>query len=99
MAQQFLVARRSRGRVSGRGTHRRTTRRISWTSASPGLRVPFIIISSWSKKGFVDHNQYETVSILAFIEGLYNLSPLNTRDANALPPVAAFLGEPDVTKP
>ncbi len=62
----------------------------------PGLRVPFIIISPWSKKGFIDHNQYETVSILAFIEGLYNLSPLNSRDANALPPVAAFLGEPDL---
>ena len=62
----------------------------------PGLRVPFIIISPWSKKGFVDHNEYETVSILAFIEGLYNLPPLNTRDANALPPVAAFLGEPDL---
>ena len=58
--------------------------------------MPFIIISPWSKKGFIDHNQYETVSILAFIEGLYNLSPLNSRDANALPPVAAFLGEPDL---
>ena len=62
----------------------------------PGLRVPFIIASPWSKKGFVDHNQYETVSMLAFVEELYNLPPLSTRDANALPPVAAFLGEPDL---
>jgi phospholipase C len=62
----------------------------------PGLRVPFIIASPWSKKGYVDHNQYETVSMLAFIEDLFNLPPLNTRDANALPPVAAFLGEPDL---
>lgn len=62
----------------------------------PGLRVPFIIASPWSKKGYVDHNQYETVSILAFIENLYNLNPLNTRDANALPPLAAFTGEPDL---
>lgn len=62
----------------------------------PGLRVPFIIASPWSKKGFIDHNQYETVSMLAFIEGLYNLPPLNPRDAAALPPVAAFLGQPDL---
>ena len=72
-------------------------RKITLFKHFAGLQ--FIIISPWSKKGFVDHNQYETVSILAFIEGLYNLSPLNMRDANALPPVAAFLGEPDVTKP
>ena len=62
----------------------------------PGLRVPFIIASPWSKKGFVDHNQYETVSMLSFIESLWNLPPLSTRDANALPPVAAFLGQPDL---
>ena len=62
----------------------------------PGLRVPFIIASPWSKKGYVDHNQYETVSMLSFIEGLYNLPPLSTRDANALPPVAAFTGQPDL---
>ena len=62
----------------------------------PGLRVPFIIASPWSKKGYVDHNQYETVSMLSFIEGLFNLPPLSTRDANALPPVAAFPGQPDL---
>ena len=62
----------------------------------PGLRVPFIIASPYGKKGYVDHNQYETVSILSFIEGLYNLPPLGARDANALPPVAAFLGQPDL---
>jgi len=62
----------------------------------PGLRIPFIVASQYSKKGFVDHNQYETVSMLSFIEGLFNLPPLNTRDANALPPVAAFAGQPDL---
>ena len=62
----------------------------------PGTRIPFIIVSPFSKKGYVDHNQYETVSMLSFIEDLYNLTPLNTRDANALPPVAAFLGQPDL---
>jgi phospholipase C len=62
----------------------------------PGLRIPLLIASPYSKSGFVDHNQYETVSILSFLENLYNLSPLNTRDANALPPLAAFKGEPDL---
>jgi len=62
----------------------------------PGTRIPFIIASPWSKRGIVDHNQYETDSLLAFIEGLYNLPPLNYHDANALPPVAAFAGQPDL---
>ena len=62
----------------------------------PGLRVPLEVISPFAKCGFVDHTQYETVSLLAFIEGLYNLPPLNTRDAAALPPISAFRGEPDL---
>jgi len=62
----------------------------------PGSRIPFIIASPWSKKGFVDHNPYETVSILSFIEHLHHLPPLNRHDAEALPPVAAFLGQPDL---
>jgi phospholipase C len=51
----------------------------------PGTRVPTIVISPWAKHGFVDHTQYETVSILSFIEQLYNLKPLGTRDAAANP--------------
>jgi len=50
-----------------------------------GTRVPFIIVSPWAKHGFVDHTQYETVSILALIEKIYNLQPLGTRDAAANP--------------
>ncbi|GAC1414534.1 MAG: acid phosphatase [Candidatus Velthaea sp.] len=56
----------------------------------PGSRVPFIIISPWAKHGFVDHTQYETVSILSLIEKLYNLQPLGTRDAAADPFSNAF---------
>jgi len=63
----------------------------------PGTRVPFIVISPYAKRGFVDHNQYETVSVLSFIEGLYGLTPLNSRDANALPPTAAFPPNPALT--
>lgn len=56
----------------------------------PGTRVPFIIISPWARHGFVDHTQYETVSILTFIEQLFSLQPLSTRDKNANPFSGAF---------
>jgi len=49
----------------------------------PGLRVPTIIISPFAKKHFVDHTQYETVSILSFIEKRWGLKPLSKRDAKA----------------
>jgi acid phosphatase len=62
----------------------------------PGTRVPLAVISPFAKNGFVDHNQYETVSLLAFIERLFNLRPLNTRDANASPPISPFQNQPDL---
>lgn len=49
----------------------------------PGTRVPAIIISPFAKKGFVDHTQYDTTSILKLIERRWNLAPLGTRDAAA----------------
>jgi LPXTG-motif cell wall-anchored protein len=48
-----------------------------------GTRVPAIIISPYAKKGFVDHTQYDTTSILKFIEDRWGLAPLGTRDAAA----------------
>jgi phospholipase C len=56
----------------------------------PGSRVPAIIISPYAKKGFVDHTQYETVSILKFIENRWSLAPLSDRDARANDLVNAF---------
>jgi phospholipase C len=50
----------------------------------PGSRVPGIIISPFSVKG-IDHTQYETVSILSFIEKRWGLPALGTRDAAANP--------------
>ena len=47
-----------------------------------GVRVPGIIISPFARHGFVDHNEYETVSILKLIEKRFNLQPLAARDAN-----------------
>lgn len=56
----------------------------------PGNRVPAIIISPFAKKGYVDHTQYETVSILSFIEERWGLKPLNNRDKGANPLQNAF---------
>jgi phospholipase C len=49
----------------------------------PGTRIPGIIISPFAKKGFIDHTQYETVSILKLIEKRWKLKSLNFRDKQA----------------
>lgn len=51
----------------------------------PGSRIPAIIIGPFAKKGHVDHTQYETVSILSFIEHRWGIAPLAERDKNADP--------------
>jgi phospholipase C len=51
----------------------------------PGSRIPAIIIGPFAKKGQVDHTQYETVSILSFIEHRWGIEPLAERDKNANP--------------
>jgi phospholipase C len=49
----------------------------------PGNRVPTLIISPFSKRGFIDHTSYDTTSILKFIETRFELEPLTERDAAA----------------
>jgi phospholipase C len=56
----------------------------------PGSRIPAVIISPYAKKGFIDHTQYETVSILKFIETRFDLKPLTNRDAQANDLLNAF---------
>ncbi len=51
----------------------------------PGTRVPAIIVSPFAKQGFVDHTQYETISILSFIEKRWGLVPIGDRDNRANP--------------
>ena len=48
-----------------------------------GSRVPAIVIGPFAKRGFVDHSQHDTLSILKTIERTFGLAPLNTFDANA----------------
>jgi phospholipase C len=49
----------------------------------PGTRVPTIVVSSFAKRHYIDHTQYDTTSILKLIEQRWNLKPLGSRDANA----------------
>ncbi|MCS0503239.1 acid phosphatase [Ancylobacter mangrovi] len=42
----------------------------------PGSRIPALIVSPFARKGFVDHTQYDTTSILRFITERWNLPVL-----------------------
>jgi acid phosphatase len=42
----------------------------------PGTRIPALIISPFSKKGFVDKTQYDTASTLRFMTHRWSLPPL-----------------------
>ena len=48
-----------------------------------GTRVPGIIIGPLAKHHFVDHTQYDTLSILKTIEERFGLEPLSALDAQA----------------
>src|SRR5262249_3041302 len=49
-----------------------------------GTRVPAIVISPYAKRGFVDHQQHDTLSILKTIEERFNVPALvPTRDGAA----------------
>jgi phospholipase C len=49
----------------------------------PGFRVPLIVVSPYAKHGYVSHQDYETASLLTFMETNFNLPNLGTRDATA----------------
>jgi phospholipase C len=58
-----------------------------------GFRVPLLMISPYAKKGSVTHVQYETGSILRFVEDQYGLAQLSASDTRANDPAndpAAF---------
>jgi phospholipase C len=43
----------------------------------PGTRIPAIFISPYARKGYVDHTQYDTTSILRFITRRFQLPTLH----------------------
>ncbi|MBV9173746.1 MAG: hypothetical protein JOZ81_27090 [Chloroflexi bacterium] len=62
-----------------------------WNNAVLGHADPlFQFISPFARRGFVDHTQYDTTSILKFIEERWNLEPLTDRDARGGDLLSAF---------
>jgi phospholipase C len=58
-----------------------------------GFRVPLLMVSPYAKKGSVTHTQYETSSVLRFMEDTFGLAPMAKSDARASDPAndpAAF---------
>jgi phospholipase C len=54
-----------------------------------GTRIPFIAVSPYAKKGFVDHTYYDHASVLKFIEANWRLPAISSRSRDNLPnPVA-----------
>jgi phospholipase C len=56
-----------------------------------GFRVPLMIVSPYAKKGYVTHVQYETASVLRFIEDNFGLPHLAKSDARANDPAGDAL--------
>ena len=55
-----------------------------------GFRVPMIIVSPFSKPGFVDHEVMDHTSTLKFIAANWDLPSLTAREANASDMLSAF---------
>ena len=54
-----------------------------------GTRIPFIAVSPYAKKGYVDHTYYDHASLSKFIEANWNLPAISGRSRDNLPnPVA-----------
>ena len=53
-----------------------------------GFRVPLIVVSPYAKRGYVTHVQYETASVLRYMEDNFGLAPLAAADARANDPAS-----------
>jgi len=60
---------------------------LALPSSSPftlmGPRVPLVVISQWAKRGYVSHVVRDHTAITRFIETLFDLPALTSRDANS----------------
>ena len=61
-----------------------------------GPRIPFLVISHYSRGGRVVHTYYDHVSILKFIERNWGLAPLTARSRDNLPNPVTAVGDPYV---
>jgi phospholipase C len=56
-----------------------------------GFRVGLMVISPYAKKNYISHVQYETASVLRYVEDLFGLERLSSADARATSPAADCL--------
>lgn len=55
-----------------------------------GVRVPLLVMSPFSKRGYIAHGVYDHTSILRLIQAKHRLPALTRRDANANIPLEFF---------
>jgi phospholipase C len=48
-----------------------------------GPRIPFVVVSPWSRRGFTSHVARDHTAMLRFIETIFGLPALTARDANS----------------
>ena len=60
-------------------------------------RIPALVISPYTRRHFVDHAMYNTVSMLRTIELILGMPPMTQFDANAQPMFTSFTEMPDLT--
>jgi phospholipase C len=61
-----------------------------------GTRIPFVAVSPYAKKGYVDHVYHDHASIVKFIEANWSLPTLSSRSRDNLPNPIATKGNPYV---
>ena len=61
-----------------------------------GPRIPFLVVSPYSRDGKVVHTYYDHVSVTKFIERNWGLKPLTSRSRDNLPNPTATGGQPYV---
>ena len=60
-------------------------------------RSVLLVASPYTHRGFVDHNMYDTASVLKTIELILGMPPMSQYDAAAFPLIPAFQDRPDLT--
>jgi DNA-binding beta-propeller fold protein YncE/phospholipase C len=60
-------------------------------------RTVALVISPYTKRGYVDHEMYSTSSMIRTMELFLGLPPMSQYDASALPMYNSFMAAPDTT--
>ena len=61
-----------------------------------GTRIPLIVVSPYTKQGYISHEYADHVSILKFIERNWGLPPITNRSRDNFPNPVSASGNPYV---